>query len=163
MPITRSQKAVFAGSFDPFTLAHAEIVRQARLIFPEVIVAVAGDTGKARVASADVRRKIAEASLSLPGVRVTSFSGLLTDFMAAEKAVFMIRGLRDFMDLIYEQNISEVYKSQNADFEQVYFLSDHKFMHISGTIVRELARLGGNLNGYVAEGARTLVYKIYGQ
>jgi len=89
------------------------------------------------------------------------FTGLLTDFMAAEGAQFMIRGLRDFMDLKYEQNIAEVYRSQNAKFEQIYFLTGYNFMHISGTIVRELVGLNGNLDGYVARPAQELVKKTY--
>jgi len=154
---------MFAGSFNPFTEAHTEIVRKALRVFPEVIVAVAESTGKASVAPIEIRCGIAQLSLkNLPGVTVKPFSGLLTDFMTAEKAVFMIRGLRDFMDLKYEQNIAEVYKSQNANFEQIYFLTDHKFMHISGTIVRELAALGGDLDGYVAKDAQALVKKTYG-
>jgi len=185
-----SKKAVFAGSFDPFTCAHAEIVRKALQIFPEVIVAIADDTGRARVAPIETRVQIAQITLNdfdksgregdftnhplanrqppttiraIHTLKVVPFSGLLTDFMAAEGAQFMIRGLRDFMDLKYEQNIAEVYKSQNAKFEQIYFLTGHNFMHISGTIVRELAALGGNLDGYVAGAAQGLVRQTYGE
>ena len=163
----KAQKAVFAGSFDPFTCAHAEIVRKSLQVFSEVIVAVADHTGRSRVAPLSARVQIARLSVGgtwgqPPRVCVEPFSGLLTDFMAAAETRFLIRGLRDFMDLRHEQDIAEVYRSQNAKFEQIYFLTDHKFMYISGTIVRELAALGGSLDGYVALEAQELVRKTYG-
>ena len=154
-------KAIFAGSFDPFTMGHAEIVTKALGVFSEIVIAIADNGGKV-VADVKKRCEIAKVSLSnSKNVVIKPFSGLLTDFMTSENCTFMIRGLRDSADFLYEQNLAAVYKSQNTEIEQVYFITTHKYKHISGTIVRELARLGGNLDGYVAKPAQELVKAVY--
>ena len=155
-------KAVFAGSFDPFTEGHLEIVKKARGMFGELVVAVAEDTGRKPAADIAKRREIAEKSLrGITGVAVKSFSGFLVDFMKFEKSAVMVRGLRDQNDFLYEQQLAEVYKSQNHEIERVYFIGGHEYRHVSGTIVRELASLGGSLDGYVAKAAQDSVRKAY--
>lgn len=155
-------KEIFAGSFDPFTEGHYEVVKSAKEIFPEVVVAVAEDTGRRTTVDTELRCEIARQSLGgIKGVTVKSFSGFLTDFMKSENCNLMIRGIRDQGDFVYEQNLAAVYKSQAPEIGQIYFLCTHKYLHVSGTMVRELSRLGGNLDGYVVKSAQDLVKKIY--
>ncbi|MCL2061919.1 MAG: pantetheine-phosphate adenylyltransferase [Firmicutes bacterium] len=154
-------KAVFAGTFDPFTEGHYEIVNAARGIFTDITVAVADGCAKS-AAPIETRCTLAKLSLgAMQGVRVEAFSGLLTDFMQKNSCIYMIRGLRDVQDFLYEQNLAAVYASQNPEIKQIYFISAHKYKHVSSTIVRELAALGGNLNGYAAAAAQTLIKKTY--
>lgn len=152
---------VLAGTFDPFTLGHLDIARRAAAIFDKVIVGVA-DTGERKAAPIDVRLEIARLSVAdTANVEVRPFTGFLTDFAAAAGASVLVRGLRTYNDFEYEKALYEVYKSQRPELETVYIMTAGAYSHISGTIVRELARLGGDLRGYVAPSAVDTVKKYY--
>ena len=157
--------AVFAGSFDPFTTGHYDIVSRAAGFFDKIIVGVAADTGGKRcILSVSERELIVKASLKdIENAEVKSFGSFLVDFAHENGASVIVRGLRTLADFEYEKALSEVYKSQNADLETFYLISSHNFCHVSGTIVRELARLGGNIEGYVQKNAEDLVKKFYFQ
>ncbi len=157
--------AVFAGSFDPFTMGHYDIVSRAAGAFDKIILGVAADTGNKRCAvSLEERTKIAEASVgNLKNVEVKAFDGFLTDFVRVNNARVILRGLRTFADFEYEKALGEVYKSQDKDLEIFYLISSHDYCHISGTVVRDLARLGGSVDGYVHKNAEGLVKKFYSE
>jgi len=155
-------KAIFTGTFDPFTLGHANIVRQAREVFNSIIVAVALDTGRLSVTDIKTRVDIAEKSLKgISGVEVVPFSGLLTDFAASNNTPFIVRGLRGEADFIQEQQLSAIYKTQNSSIKPVYFITDCTYAHISASVVRELVRLKGNISAYVNASAKDLIIKTY--
>lgn len=157
--------AVFAGSFDPFTIGHYEIVARAAKFFDKIIVGVAADTGGKRcVASLAERELMAKASLKdVKNAEVKTFENFLVDFAIENNAKVIVRGLRTFADFEYEKSLSEVYKSQNGEIETFYLISSHNYCHVSGTIVRELARLGGSVDGYIQKNAEELVKKFYSQ
>lgn len=145
-------KAVFAGTFDPFTLGHFEIAERASKRFDEVIVAVADVTGKKCMFSLDKRVELATKSLSsLKNVVVKPFSGFLVDFMKDNGASVFVRGLRNSVDFEYERNLYNVYKSQNQDIEGCYFMASNEYLHISSSLVREIMEIGGNPQKYVRE------------
>ena len=154
---------LLAGSFDPFTLGHYDIASRAAKLFPQLYIAVASDTGDKRcVASLEERTEIVRKSVAgIPNVYVYTFDGFLTDFAKEIGASTVVRGLRTFKDFEYEKSLSQVYKSQWQDIESVFLISLPEYSHISGTIVRDLARAGGSLGGYVCPAARSLVEKIY--
>lgn len=154
---------VMAGTFDPFTLGHYDVAKRAAKLFDKVVVGVA-DTGERKAAPVDVRLEIARRSVEdLANVEVVPFSGFLTDFAAGCGARVLVRGLRTYNDFEYEKALYEVYKSQDPDIETIYIMTSGAFSHISGSIVRELAHLGGSLDGYVTDAAKPLIRTHYGR
>lgn len=139
---------VFAGSFDPFTLGHYDIVSRAAKVYDSVVVFVSAES-KTAMFDLSVRIEIVKRSVAdLGNVQVKSFNGLLTDAMAKEGASVLVRGLRNASDFDYERNLCAVYKSL-ADIECVYLFASPGLNHVSSTFVRELIRLNGDLSGYV--------------
>ena len=156
---------LLAGSFDPFTLGHFDIAARAAKLFSVLYIAVANNTGdKHCVAGIEERTDIVRRSTSdISNVQVVTFDGFLTEYARRIGAHTIVRGLRTFKDFEYEKSLSQVYKSQWQDVESVFLISSPAFSHISGTIVRDLARSGGALGGYVCPQATALVEKIYGR
>lgn len=153
-------RAIFAGTFDPFTLGHRDIVLRAAELFDGVTVAVACECGK-RAVSAKIRADIALRSVSdINGVDVEIFDGLLTDYVKGKNAV-LVRGIRNPADLEYEKELCEIYK-RFSNVKTVYFLSSTEVSHISSSTVRRLAALGADLSSFVAEDAAASILEIYG-
>lgn len=155
------KKAVFAGSFDPFTLGHKDIVLRATSLFDKVIVAVADHTGKNSNAL-EIRKKIVEQSLEdVANVSITQFSGLLTDFMRKLDVDVLVRGVRSAADYDYERSLMEVYRSLNPNIEFVLLPAKAELAHISSSVVRELCKMNGNLGGYVDTKAEKYLKGFY--
>lgn len=153
-------KAIIAGAFDPFTAGHYDIVKRARAIFGEAIVAVAEDTGKDTM-PISVRVEIARKAVEgLFGVTVEPFSGLLTDYAASKGECVLVRGVRSEADIAYERSNSLIYRSLSG-IETLVMLSAPEYMHISSTAVRTLARLSAPIGGYVVAGTEELILKHY--
>ncbi len=145
-----NSRAVFAGTFDPFTLGHYEIVERASKMFDTLFVAVADDHGKSARYSLNQRLKIVELSLSgLENVKVVTFSGFLVDFMRDNGIKVIVRGLRNSTDFEYERNLFNVYHSQDDTIEGCYLMSGNEFSHISSSLVRRILDLGGDVSKYV--------------
>lgn len=155
-------KAIFAGTFDPFTSGHKNIVERAVKLFGEVIIAVAEDTGK-DTASLALRTEIAKAAVSdMAGVTVESFCGLLSDYVKAKGDCILVRGVRNSIDLEYERDITNVYKSL-CGVESVILITDSSLSHISSTVVRTVASLGGDISTYVVPSTLKKINEIYGK
>ena len=147
------KKAVFAGTFDPFTLGHLDILLRATTVFDEIIVAVVdfNDDKKSKF-SLEKRIDFVKKSVrDVNGVSVQPFSGFLVDFMKDNGVKTFIRGLRNTVDFEYEKNLLSVYKSQWSDVEGYYLISNPQLTHVSSSIVRQIISLGGNLDGFVAD------------
>ena len=151
--------AVFAGTFDPFTLGHYEIVVRAKKSFDKIIVAVANDAGSKKCRfNAKNRQKIAVKSLEgIDGVEVVIFKGLLVDFMKANGVTTLVRGLRNLTDFEYEKTLFEAYKSQYNDIEGYYLMCSSQYCYLSSTLVREVLSYGGNIENYVCKQALPLI------
>lgn len=155
-------KAIFAGTFDPFTIGHYELVKRASGLFDEVIVGVSLATQKKCIASSNQRLEIAKQSLSdIKNVRVVIFDGFLTDFAKENDCKYIIRGLRNSIDFEYEKNLFAQYKAISSDIEVFYLISDAKIEFISSSFVKELIKLGGDYNPYLRENAKRLVTEVY--
>ena len=155
------KKAIFAGSFDPFTLGHKDIVMRAAQMFDEVVVALASDNGK-NSRPIEKREEIISASIEgISNVKVIHFDGLLTDLMSKLEIKFLVRGVRTAADYDYERNLMSVYRSQYPETEFVLIPSKAELSHISSTVVRELVKLDGNLSGYVDTKAEKYVIDLY--
>ncbi|MDE7405497.1 MAG: pantetheine-phosphate adenylyltransferase [Clostridiales bacterium] len=153
-------KAIFAGTFDPFTLGHRNIVERAAKMFDGVIIAVADDTGK-NTAPLSVRTDIVESAVAdMANVTVESFSGLLSDYVMKQGDCVLVRGVRNGNDLEYERDLTAVYKSL-CGVESIILITDAAYGHISSTVVRAIAALGGDLDGYVVPSTTKQITKIY--
>ncbi|ENO89135.1 pantetheine-phosphate adenylyltransferase [Thauera linaloolentis] len=142
--------AVYPGTFDPFTRGHADLVRRASVLFDRVIVAVARSNSKGPIFSLDERVDIArEAIAAYPNVTVTGFDCLLMDFLKQQDARVILRGLRAVSDFEYEFQMAGMNRKLHPDVETVFLTPAEEYMFISATMVREIARLGGDVSKFV--------------
>jgi pantetheine-phosphate adenylyltransferase len=143
--------AVYPGTFDPITLGHEDVVRRATQLFDRVIVAVAAGHHKRALFSLQERIDMArEAVKNYPQVEVDSFSGLLRDFVVAQGAKAMVRGLRAVTDFDYEFQLAGMNRSLMPNVETVFLTPSDKYQFISSTFVREIASLGGEVEKFVS-------------
>lgn len=143
--------AIYAGTFDPFTLGHEDVLHRARQIFDEVIVAVAADTGKNTFFSFPERVELARETLEgIPGVEVIGFEGLLSEFVKATGATVLIRGVRNGSDFDYETRMACVNHALNKNVQTIFFPPINGTQSISGSLVREIHRLGGDVSTFVS-------------
>ncbi len=148
----RPKIAVYAGSFDPVTLGHLDVVRRAIWLFDQVIVAVARRQEKHPLFSFRERVRLARAAVKgIPGVEVAGFDRLLVDFVHRKHACAVIRGLRAVMDFDYEFQMALTNRKLAPHVETVFFVPSEKFFYLSSSLVRELASVGGELKCFVPE------------
>ena len=139
--------AVFPGTFDPITNGHIEIIERGLRIFDELIIGVGINTSKTTMFSPEVRTKwIEDLFRNEPRIRVVQFTGLTVHFAQQNDAQFLLRGLRAAPDFEYEKNI-DLLNRQLAVIETVFLISNPATGHISSSLVREVIRFRGNLNG----------------
>ena len=156
--IMKSHAIIYPGTFDPITNGHLDIITRASHIFEEVIVAVSLDTHKKTLLSPEVRLELVTQSLAaLPHVRVVGFSGLLIDFAKQQSISVLLRGVRTIADFEYEQQLACLNQHLYSSLETVFMASSEKYTFISGSFVRDIIRLNGNLTGLVPE---MVIHKI---
>ena len=145
-----AQTAVYPGTFDPITRGHEDIVRRAAALFERIIVAVAANTNKAPYFDLDERVELARTALAEFGnVEVVGFSGLLTHFVAEHQARVILRGLRAVSDFEYEFQLAGMNRKLHPEVETVFMTPAEQYMFISASMVREIARLGGDVTPFV--------------
>lgn len=145
-------KAIFPGSFDPVTIGHEEIVRRGLHFFDEVIVAMGVNSQKKYFFSEEERFEMLKRTFANHDrVKVVSFTGLTVDCAMEHDAPNLLRGIRSYTDLTYEQPTSLINRHLNDQIETVYLHSYPETIHISSTIIREVIKYGGKLEGLVPE------------
>jgi len=145
-----NKKAIYAGTFDPMTLGHLDVVERAARIFPELIVAVAEVTGKNTQFTQDERVALVRESVQdLCGVRVVPFNGLLVDFARAQGVGVIIRGLRAFSDFEYEFQMALTNRRLAPDLETIFLMPKQDYSFLSSTNIRQVAALGGDVSSFV--------------
>ena len=143
-------RAVYPGTFDPLTRGHEDLVRRAAKLFDPLIVGVAISRGKSTFFTLQERTEMAREVLGdLKNVQITSFTGLLTEFVRKHDAQVVIRGLRAVSDFEYEFQLAGMNRSLNPDFETIFLTPSEQHMFISATLVREIAILGGDVSKFV--------------
>jgi pantetheine-phosphate adenylyltransferase len=143
-------KCVYPGTFDPFTRGHEDLVRRASRIFDRVVVAVAASSGKGPFFTLDERIEMAlEVLRPYPNVEVHGFDTLLMDFVHAQGARIILRGLRAVSDFEYEFQMAGMNRKLYPDVETLFLTPDENYMFVSATIVREIARFGGDVSKFV--------------
>jgi pantetheine-phosphate adenylyltransferase len=148
IPLMR--RAIYPGSFDPVTNGHLDIIERARKLFDEVIVAVAHNDEKQPLFSLKERLDLLrETAGKIDNVRIAQFKGLLVEFARAEKAGAVIRGLRAVSDFEFEFQMALMNRKLDAGVETIFLMPKEEYTYLSSRIVKEIARLGGNVSGFV--------------
>jgi pantetheine-phosphate adenylyltransferase len=143
-------KVVYPGTFDPFTRGHEDLVRRAAQLFHTVVVGVAASASKTPYFGLEERVEMAREVLApFPNVTVTSFSTLLMDFVHAHGARVILRGLRAVSDFEYEFQMAGMNRNLHPEVETLFLTPAEQYMFISATIVREIARFGGDVSMFV--------------
>lgn len=156
------KKAVYPGTFDPITKGHLDLIQRGARLFDRLVVAVAESPNKRPAFDLDTRKAlISELCQDLPQVEVIGFSGLLTAFMKEQDATIILRGLRAASDFEYELQLAYMNRAQSPELESVFLTPAIENSYISSTMVREVARLGGNIDQLVDPRVARALYKHY--
>jgi pantetheine-phosphate adenylyltransferase len=144
------RRAVLAGSFDPITLGHMDVLRRGLTLFDEIIVAIGNNPRKKYTLDlADRVSILKDCTQDLSGVRVDSFDGLLVEYCRAVSATAILRGLRAVSDFEFEFQIGLANKNMAPEVETVFLLSAADNIFLSSSLVKEIALNGGDVSGYV--------------
>jgi pantetheine-phosphate adenylyltransferase len=145
------QTAIYPGTFDPITNGHADIVRRAAKLFDRVVVAVAENPLKAPAFSLEKRVEMArQAVLDLPNVDIIGFGKLLADFAREQNATVILRGLRAVSDFEHEFQLAAMNRQLAPDVETLFLAPADEYSYVSSSLVREIARLGGDVSHFVS-------------
>ena len=156
--------AIYPGSFDPITNGHLDIIERAAQIFDRVIVAVTRNVGKGTPLFSEKERKdmITVSITYMQNVEVDSFEGLMVDHAAKHGAVAAIRGLRALSDFEFEFKMALMNRSLNEDISTLFLMPHAKYTHVSSSMVREVASLGGSVIEYVPSHVNKALKEKYG-
>ena len=146
----RSRVAVYPGTFDPITNGHVDLAARAAPLFDRLIVGIAQSTGKGPALPLDERIALArEACKPIANVEVQGFSSLLADFVRTVGAGVILRGLRAVSDFEYEFQLASMNRHLIPEVETLFLTPAEKYSFISSSLVREIARLGGDVSSFV--------------
>ncbi|WP_395946091.1 pantetheine-phosphate adenylyltransferase [Caedibacter taeniospiralis] len=135
-------KVVYPGTFDPISFGHIDLIKRARRMFSEVIVAISTASGKSTLFSEDERVQITREVLAdLDNVSVVRLDGLIADFIPQVGAQAVIRGLRAVSDFDYEFQMANINRHLNKDFETIFLTPDEKYTCLSSTMIRQVAKI----------------------
>lgn len=148
--------AVYPGSFDPITNGHLDIIKRASKIYDRLIVGVLDNSSKKPMFSAEDRKHmIDEVIEGLDNVTCDVFSGLLVDFAKIKGADVIVKGLRTVSDFEYELQMALLNKALNPEFETMFMMTNTKYSYISSSMVKEVAKYNGELDGLVPKNVIT--------
>ena len=150
--------AVYPGSFDPITNGHLDVIKRSAAVFDKVIVGVLDNMAKKPLFTPEERMNMAKKVVAdIKNVEVYTFCGLLVDFMERFDSAVIIKGLRTVADFEYEFQMALLNKSLNPNIETFFMMTDSKYSYISSSMVKEVARFGGNIDEFVP---RDIIGKI---
>lgn len=153
-------KAIFPGSFDPFTLGHMDIVRRASKIFDHVVIAVSSSNSKVYALGEDQRVRLIKAEIKgLTNVSVVCNKGLTVAVAEQNNARFLIRALRSGADFDFERSIAEANTKLNKNIETVFLISKPELSCVSSSLVREIAKNNGDLSLFVSASVEKVIRK----
>ena len=142
--------AIYPGTFDPMTIGHVDVVQRASRMFDDVVVAVAASTNKNPFFSLEERVDMAtRITDELDNVTARAFDGLLVDLAAKVDSKVIVRGLRAISDFEYEVQIAAVNRHLSPSIETIFISASHDYTFLSSSIVREIARLDGDVGEFV--------------
>ena len=147
---TETRTGIYAGSFDPVTYGHLDLIRRAAKIFDHLIVAIGVNQSKPPMFTpAERMQMIRELCGDLPNVEVATFNGLAVSFATQKGASALVRGLRTEMDFVYEMQMALMNRSLSGDLETIFIPTAQTYGHISSTLVKEVALYGGDVTSLV--------------
>ncbi|WP_169392165.1 MULTISPECIES: pantetheine-phosphate adenylyltransferase [Psychrobacter] len=150
LPLRAPTKILYPGTFDPITNGHVDLVKRAIKLFDEVVIAVASGHHKKPLFDFDERVALVKTVFAeFPQVSVVGFEGLLVDFMRENGATAVLRGLRAMSDFEYEFQLANMNRELDEHFEAVFLTPAQNYSFISSTMIREIAKLGGDVNKFV--------------
>ncbi len=154
--------AIYPGTFDPVTLGHLDVLKRACGLFYEVIISAAISSSKSTMFTIEERIEAIKLSASeLKNCRVEKFEGLLVNYAMEKKASVIIRGLRAISDFEYEFQMALTNRKIAPDVETVFLMPGEKYSYISSTLVREVAKYGGDVSEFVPAEAAEMIRKKF--
>lgn len=158
-----SKIALYAGSFDPVSNGHLNLIQRGAALFDQLIVAVATNTSKKSLFTTDEKVQLMQENLThLPNVTVVQHTGGLTIDLAKEwNATVLLRGIRNVKDFEYEADVASMNKTQNKEIETVFLTADEKYRFVSSSLIKEVAMFGGDITGLVPENVNRAMKEKY--
>lgn len=157
--------AIYPGSFDPITIGHMDVARRACRVFDTVVVAIYASSSKpGALFSADERVALArEAFADCPEIEVATFDGLAVNYARERGATTIVRGLRAVSDFEYEFKLAHMNAHLAPEIDVICLMTSSRHSFVSSSLIREVASLGGNLNGLVPDHVRNALEKRFAQ
>lgn len=154
--------AVYPGSFDPVTLGHIDIISRSAKLFDKLVVGVLVNSSKIPLFSAEERVNMLRDIVSgYPNVEVLSFDGLLVEFARMCNATAVVRGLRAVTDFEYELQMSQTNRIIAPGIDTIFLTTNLNYAYLSSSVVKEVARYGGDISRFVTEPVKEQVLKKY--
>jgi pantetheine-phosphate adenylyltransferase len=148
--------AIYPGSFDPLTNGHLDVVQRAAKLFDRVIVAVAKNESKHPLFALEERVALVKESVkNLPNVETDAFGCLLVDYVVSREAKAIVRGLRAISDFEFEFQLALMNRKLNENVETIFMMPKDTYTFLSSRIVKEIARLGGDVSPFVPPNVQT--------
>ena len=152
--------AVYPGSFDPITNGHLDIIERASRIYDKVIVGVLNNASKTPLFTAEERREQISGVISgFDNVEVDVFDGLLVDFVKSKRASVIVKGLRTVADFEYEFQMALANRRLDGDIETMFLVTSMQNQYVSSSFVKDVARYGASLNGFVPKEIENDIYE----
>lgn len=156
------KRIVYPGTFDPIHNGHLDIAKKAAELFDELILVVAVNQEKSPLFSDVERVDLIKKSLSkVKNIRVDTFDGLIVDFVRSTNSVAIIRGLRHVSDFEFEFQMAMMNFNLNPNIKSMFMMPDEKFIHLNSTVIKDVARLGGDISDYVPKCVQDALYHRY--
>lgn len=153
---------IYPGTFDPITYGHLDVLARAAKLFDRVTVAIAESAGKAPLFTAAQRVEMVRPNVAkFPHVTVTTFSGLLVEFCVQQKADAIIRGLRALSDFEFEFNMALMNRHLESNLETLFVMPNEQFSYTSSTLVKQVAKFGGNVAHFVPPNVAEALKKAF--
>ena len=156
------KRIVYPGTFDPIHNGHLDIARKAAELFDELILVVAVNEEKSPLFDDKERVELIKESLyDVKNVKVDTFNGLVVDFVRSTESVAIIRGLRHVSDFEFEFQMAMMNFNLNPNIKSLFMMPDEKYIHLNSTVIKDVARLGGDISDYVPKCVQDALYKQY--
>jgi len=156
------KRIVYPGTFDPIHNGHLDIARKAAELFDELILVVSVNQEKSPLFNDKERVELIKESLyDVKNVKVDTFNGLVVDFVRSTESIAIIRGLRHVSDFEFEFQMAMMNYNLNPNIKSLFMMPDEKYIHLNSTVIKDVARLGGDISDYVPKCVQDALYKQY--